>query len=97
MDLTAMSFAPDPMAAGGASTSSSSNSRSFDDVDHAMQLLHALNDFRHQPLLCDVIIKVDGRSFNAHRCVLAAAIPYFRSMFNARMIESILGEIEIQV
>ncbi len=93
-----MSIAPDPMAAAGvASTNSnSSNSRSFDDVHNAMQLLHALNDFRHQPFLCDVVIKVNKRCFNAHRNVLAAVIPYFRSMFNA-MIKSPVSEIKIRV
>jgi len=47
-----------------------------------------MEDFRRQGKLCDVTIKVAEHSFQAHRIVLAASIPYFRAMFTHDMMES---------
>ncbi|KAK0411761.1 hypothetical protein QR680_005828 [Steinernema hermaphroditum] len=55
---------------------------------HATLLLNNLNEFRVSDFLCDIEIEAEGRRFCAHRFVLAAAIPYFRSMFSCNMLES---------
>ena len=44
---------------------------------------------------CDVILRVNGRKFYAHRSVLAAASPYFRSMFTSRMREENSPEVDL--
>lgn len=40
--------------------------------------------------------QVEDRLFPCHKLVLAAAIPYFRSMFASEMVESKLRTIEIK-
>ncbi|XP_044734997.1 kelch-like protein 18 [Chrysoperla carnea] len=54
-----------------------------------------MEEIRRQGKLCDVILKVDGHSFSAHKIVLAATIPYFYAMFTHDMIESKMTEITI--
>ncbi|KAF7278760.1 hypothetical protein GWI33_007993 [Rhynchophorus ferrugineus] len=51
---------------------------------------------RRQGKLCDVVIKVDGQHFSAHKIVLASTIPYFHAMFMNDMVESRKMEIEIK-
>lgn len=46
--------------------------------------------------LCDVEIRVDDRTFPCHRILLAASIPYFRSMFSSAMLETKQRQIEIK-
>ena len=59
-------------------------------------LLDALNEQRSEESLCDVILVADDDKFPAHRCILAATSPYFRSMFEAdRFCESNNKEIEL--
>ncbi|KAJ8959731.1 hypothetical protein NQ314_006155 [Rhamnusium bicolor] len=53
-------------------------------------------DIRRQGKLCDVVLKVDGQHFSAHKIVLASTIPYFHAMFMNDMIESRNKEIEIK-
>ncbi|XP_060522412.1 kelch-like protein 18 [Cylas formicarius] len=53
-------------------------------------------DIRRQGKLCDVVLKVDGQHFSAHKIVLAATIPYFNAMFMNDMVESRNKEIEIK-
>ena len=38
-------------------------------------------ELRRQKQLCDVVIHIASAEFSAHRVILAAASPYFRSMF----------------
>ena len=38
-------------------------------------------ELRRQKQLCDVVIHIGSAEFSAHRVILAAASPYFRSMF----------------
>nr|XP_055044661.1 LOW QUALITY PROTEIN: zinc finger and BTB domain-containing protein 39 [Misgurnus anguillicaudatus] len=49
---------------------------------HAARLLSELNRCRLSRLLCDVVIQVGGRSFPAHRAVLACACTHFNSLFS---------------
>ena len=44
---------------------------------------------------CDVTLRVGLRCYHAHRAVLAAASPYFRSMFSALMKEQTSQEIDL--
>lgn len=55
-----------------------------------------MEEIRRQGKLCDVLIKVDGQQFSAHKIVLAATIPYFHAMFTNDMIESRNKEIELK-
>ena len=41
-------------------------------------------ELRRQRQLCDVVIHIGSSQFSAHRVILAAASPYFRSMFTGR-------------
>ncbi|XP_030764134.1 kelch-like protein 18 [Sitophilus oryzae] len=53
-------------------------------------------DIRRQGKLCDVVLKVEGQHFSAHKIVLASTIPYFHAMFMNDMVESRNKEIEIK-
>lgn len=45
----------------------------------SFQSMHALNELRHQKLLCDAIIRLeDGSVFSIHRALMSACSPYFR-------------------
>ena len=44
-----------------------------------------MNEFRDANILCDVTICVGGKTFNAHRTVLAAASPYFKALFSSKL------------
>jgi len=44
---------------------------------------------------CDVVLCVNNRRYYAHRAVLAAASPYFRSMFTASMKEQDSSEVDL--
>ena len=66
------------------------------DTGHSAALLAQLKSFYDARLLCDVTIEVvtpgsgpgTGRLFSCNRNVLAAACPYFKSMFTGGMYES---------
>jgi kelch-like protein 2/3 len=45
-------------------------------------------ELRRQKQLCDVVIHIGTAEFSAHRVILAAASPYFRSMFTGELSES---------
>ncbi|XP_077993547.1 kelch-like protein 3 [Glandiceps talaboti] len=59
-------------------------------------LLKELNRQRGDDRLCNMTVIVDGRKFNAHRCVLAASSPYFDSMFRSNMRETQYHSVELQ-
>ena len=44
-------------------------------------------ELRRQKQLCDVVIHVGSAEFSAHRVILAAASPYFRSMFTGKQTD----------
>ncbi|XP_040847485.1 kelch repeat and BTB domain-containing protein 6-like [Ochotona curzoniae] len=68
----------------------------LEDSGHSAALLAQLKSFYDARLLCDVTIEVvtpgsgpgTGRLFPCNRNVLAAACPYFKSMFTGGMYES---------
>ncbi|XP_039271988.2 kelch-like protein 10 [Styela clava] len=53
------------------------------------------NDFRHQGLFCDVVLRVEDVRFPVHRLVLCACSDYFRSLFVGGWKSSDKQEIEI--
>ena len=52
------------------------------------ELLDKLNEFRKDNTFCDVTLQIEGQNFSAHRCVLSAASPYFRSLFTSGFKEN---------
>uniref|UniRef100_A0A0N5AF75 BTB domain-containing protein n=1 Tax=Syphacia muris TaxID=451379 RepID=A0A0N5AF75_9BILA len=71
-----------------AALSSNNLETEFIDSMHAGIVLSNLSSFRDHKFMCDVEIEVDGQVFLAHGYVLAAAIPYFHSMFSSDMMEA---------
>ena len=63
---------------------------------HISKLSQALNDLRKENQLCDIVIKVGGRAFSAHKAVLAACSSYFMAMFTSGFKESTESEINIE-
>ena len=63
--------------------------------DYTSKLAGSLNDLRKQGLLCDVTIKVAGRSFPSHKNILAASSSYFMAMFTHGFKENAESEITI--
>nr|CAH8875444.1 unnamed protein product [Trichobilharzia regenti] len=55
---------------------------------HPISSFEAMNHFRKNKELCDVILLVDGREIYTHRVVLAACSAYFRAMFTGELAES---------
>ena len=56
--------------------------------DHSLHCLRNLSDLRDNDKLCDVTIEAEGRTFTAHRAVLASCSPYFKAMFCCGMEEA---------
>ena len=46
--------------------------------------------------LCDIVVKVAGKRFQAHKVVLIACCPYFEAMFLSGMAESKQREVDLQ-
>lgn len=49
----------------------------FESTIHSSHVLRRLDEQRLHDALCDVTVVVEGQSFRAHRCVLAACSEYF--------------------
>ena len=45
-----------------------------------------LDELRRSQHLCDIVIRVGGSEFHAHRVVLAATSPYFQAMFTSKLL-----------
>lgn len=45
--------------------------------------------------LCDIVLKLNGRRYNAHRAILALWSPYFHSMFTCDMREKNIREVDL--
>ncbi|KAK3092871.1 hypothetical protein FSP39_008123 [Pinctada imbricata] len=67
------------------------------------QFVKSPQDFIIRPLLrqretgtlCDIILRVNGRTFTAHKAILALWSPYFHSMFTCEMREKVSSEIDL--
>ena len=68
----------------------------FHDEQHSSSAFSAMQQFREEGLFTDVTIKVNNKMIEAHRNVLAASIPYFKSMLTTNMKEATQDVIEIK-
>ena len=66
------------------------------DNEFKEELLSKLNELRNEKILCDVTLRIEGEDFSAHRCVLSAASPYFRSMFTSGFKENESSVVELE-
>ncbi|XP_072023797.1 kelch-like protein 25 [Amphiura filiformis] len=64
-------------------------------IRYVKKLTEALNDLRKENQLCDIVVNVGGRAFNAHRGVLAASSSYFKAMLTSGFSETDQEEITI--
>ncbi|MGH0174993.1 UNVERIFIED_CONTAM: hypothetical protein FKN15_007027 [Acipenser sinensis] len=62
---------------------------------HKDAVLTALNQQRHDGILCDVTLVAEEQKFHAHKAVLAACSDYFRAMFSLCMVESGADEVNL--
>ena len=72
----------------------------FREENFTGRFFKSLHEFRSNGSFCDISIRIDGRTVQAHRIVLAASIPYFKAMFNSNMehtwMENRSSEVEIK-
>jgi len=66
------------------------------DIEFKEELLSKLNELRNESTLCDATLRIEGQDFAAHRCVLSAASPYFRSLFTSGFKENEGNVVELQ-
>ncbi|XP_037937944.1 kelch-like protein 26 [Teleopsis dalmanni] len=64
-------------------------------VQQAEVLQSGLYALRSNDQLCDITLVVEGRSFKAHRVVLAACSDYFRAMFTDAVLEARQSKVQI--
>ena len=64
--------------------------------DFKEKLLFKLHELRNDNFLCDITLRIEGKDFAAHRCVLSAASPYFRSLFTSGFKENQDSVVELQ-
>ena len=58
-------------------------------LEYVRSVFVEMYELRKKGAFCDVTVQCDdGRIFEGHRIVLAAASPYFRAMFSHNMQES---------
>ncbi|XP_077991675.1 kelch-like protein 11 [Glandiceps talaboti] len=62
---------------------------------HCVRFTERLKNQRDDGQYCDMTVIVQGRQFKAHRCVLAAFIPYFESMLRSNFKEAQSGRVEL--
>ena len=55
-----------------------------DPAKHRDQLFERLDSLRRKETFCDVTVAVNGKEFKAYKVVLAAASPFFLSLFGKR-------------
>lgn len=62
--------------------------RRADPSQHRLELTERLDTLRRNDSFCDVTIVVKGEEFKAHKDILAASSPFFRSLLESGMRES---------
>ncbi|KAF2365528.1 Kelch repeat type 1 [Trinorchestia longiramus] len=60
---------------------------SFSSQVYSSKLVSNFYDLWTSEQLCDVVLRAGSYSVKAHRCVLAAASPYFQAMFTSGLVE----------
>ena len=68
-----------------------------DPAKHRDQLFERFEALRRKETFCDATVAVKGKEFKAHKVVLAAASPFFLSLWESNMIESNEQRIEIKL
>ncbi|XP_072044796.1 kelch-like protein 30 [Amphiura filiformis] len=68
----------------------------LDGIEYICNLLQDLKRLQSDATFSDVTIKVDGKVFHGHRCVLAAASRYFETMFSSGFKEGKANEVELK-
>ena len=76
------------MAAMAATAVQNAEEKVLCDKAFTEELVDKLNELRKDNTLCDVTLQIEGQNFSAHRCVLSAASPYFRSLFTSGFKEN---------
>ena len=61
---------------------------SADPSQHRQEVIERLDTLRRNEASCDVTVAVKGEKFKAHKAVLAATSPFFRSLLESNMRES---------
>ncbi|XP_068683052.1 kelch-like protein 3 [Montipora foliosa] len=64
---------------------------------HCHELIARLDALRESRRFCDVTVAVKGEEFKAHKIVLAAASPFFLSLFETNMRESNENLVKIEL
>lgn len=64
-------------------------------TQHSREMFEILNTMRQKQSHTDVILRVRGKDFQAHRVILAASSRYFDAMFSSGMKESLQMEVEL--
>ncbi len=59
-------------------------------------ILSGLCDLRAEGLLCDIRLEVEGKVLSAHRAVLAAVSPYFKTLFTGGFKENSQDVVELK-
>ena len=84
-----------------ASAKVNSSSQPCKDINHTLKTSHFVavferfHEMKTNMEICDVCLKAGNVTFSAHRLILAANSPYFRSIFNAESSESRSQEISL--
>ncbi|KAG7257688.1 hypothetical protein CRUP_033872 [Coryphaenoides rupestris] len=67
---------------------------------HASRALNAMDEFRRDEMLCDLVLHVTQKErtvdFKVHKLVLASCSPYFRAMFTSSFKEGRASEVTLR-
>ncbi|XP_077548996.1 kelch-like protein 24 [Haemaphysalis longicornis] len=58
------------------------------DVENMDSVLSAMDAFRKDGVLCDVVLCAEGEEFPCHKVVLSSCSSYFKAMFTSQMAEA---------
>ncbi|XP_057299757.1 kelch-like protein 18 [Hydractinia symbiolongicarpus] len=68
--------------------SSTSFESSSEGITYCSEMMRTMHELREANILCDVTICVEGKTFPAHRAILAASSPYFKALFSSSLTET---------